>query len=155
MKIAVIGPGTAREVNKLGWDLSFLPESTDPQAAIEAFAGILPNNESVIMACSDKSLRRMHGTVPADRLIEWEFYENRPRTRLEKQEADYLIFTSPSNAKAYLDIHALGTHQTAVAIGRSTDKALGGWGISSRIRAEHPTEESMWEAILGHRRDDN
>jgi len=69
-KIGVIGPGTQRAIEKYGWKVSFLPQSTDPKEGIDEFAARLDPNESVIMACGDKSLKRMHGIIPAERLIE-------------------------------------------------------------------------------------
>lgn len=147
LKIGVIGPGTQRAVEENGWEVSFLPQSTDPKEGIDEFAERLEPNESVIMACGDKSLKRMHGIIPADRLIEWEFYENVPAKSILKSNADYMIFTSPSNADAYLDACELGENQTVVAIGKTTDAALERRGILEKIRAEHPTEESIWEAI--------
>lgn len=146
-KMGVIGPGTQRAIEEKGWKVSFLPQSTDPKEGIDEFAEKLKSNESVIMACGDKSLKRMHGIIPAERLIEWEFYENVPGGNIPKSTADYMIFTSPSNADAYLDIHELDENQMVVAIGKTTDTALERRGISKKIRAEHPTEESIWEAI--------
>lgn len=147
-KIGVIGPGTQRVIEKNGWEVSFLPHSTDPKEGIDEFAEILGSDESVIMACGDKSLKRMHGIIPAERLIEWEFYKNVPAQDIPKSTADYMIFTSPSNADAYLDVHELEDNQMVVAIGKTTDAALERRGISKKIRAEHPTEKSIWEVIL-------
>lgn len=150
-KIGVIGPGTAREVEARGWEVSFLPQSTDPEEGVLEFSRFLPSHETVIMACSNKSLKRMHGKIPENKLIEWEFYENIPVDRILKTSATYIVFTSPSNADAYLDIHDPESYQIIVAIGKTTFAALKKRGISSEIlRAQHPTEESIWEAIYKH-----
>ncbi|NEN23529.1 hypothetical protein G3O08_08450 [Cryomorpha ignava] len=147
-KIGVIGPGTERAVEEQGWQVSFLPKGTDPKEGIDEFAEMLPSTETVIMACSDKSLKRMHGIVPENQLIEWEFYENVSAPEISKSTADYLIFTSPSNADAYLDLYELGENQVVVAIGKTTDTALEKRGVLNKIRAEHPLEEWIWGAIL-------
>ncbi len=149
-KIGVIGSGTARAVKAQGWTVAFLPKSTDPKAGIDEFAEMLPTTEKVIMACSDKSLKRMHGIVPGNQLIEWEFYQHLPAKMIAKTEADYLIFTSPSNADAYLDLHELDNNQVVVGIGKTTDAALEKRGIENKICAEHPGEEWIWKAILKH-----
>ena len=62
-KIGVIGSGTARAVKAQGWTVAFFPKSTDPKAGIDEFAEMLPTPAKVIMACSDKSLKRIHGIV--------------------------------------------------------------------------------------------
>lgn len=93
----------------------------------------------------------MHGVVPDNQLIEWEFYENVPVQEIPKTNADYLIFTSPSNANAYLDLHDLHDlyeNQVVVAIGKSTYAALKNRGVLNEICAEHPVEEWIWAAIL-------
>ena len=147
-KIGVIGPGTARAIEEQGWETSFVPKSTDPKEGINEFAERLPVTETVIMACSDKSLKRMQGIVPDSQLIEWEFYQNVPAKSIPKSNADYLIFTSPSNADAYLDLYKLDDKQTAVAIGKTTDAALEKRGVLNRICAEHPGEDWVWARIL-------
>ena len=134
-KIGVIGPGTQRAIEENGWKVAFLPQSTDPKEGIDEFAEILGSDESVIMACGDKSLKRMHGIIPAERLIEWEFYENVSAKNIPKSSADYMIFTSPSNADAYLDVHELDDNQMVVAIGKTTDAALEKRGILKHARA--------------------
>ena len=149
-KIGVIGPGTERAVEDQGWKVSFLPKSTDPKEGIDEFAELLPSTETVIMACSDKSLKRMHGIISENQLIEWEFYENVCAPEISKTDADYLIFTSPSNADAYLDLYELGEKQMVVAIGKTTDLALEKRGVLNKICAEHPIEEWIWKAILIH-----
>lgn len=93
----------------------------------------------------------MEGIIPDDRLITWEFYQNRPISRPPSSTADYLIFTSPSNATAWLEVHTPLPYQTLVAIGKTTDKALAARGLEKRIRAGHPTEEAIWDAIWKHR----
>ncbi len=150
-KIGVIGPGTERAIEEQGWKVSFSPKSTNPKEGIDEFAEMLPKSETVIMACSDKSLKRMHGLVSENQLIEWEFYENISKKHISKSEADYLIFTSPSNADAYLNLFELNINQVVVSIGKTTDAALEKRGVLNRIRAEHPAEESIWEAILKNR----
>lgn len=150
-KIGVIGPGTARAIESKRWEVSFLPKSTDPKEGIDEFAEFLRPNETIIMACGDKSLKRMHGVIPANRLIEWEFYENVAAENIVQTDANYLIFTSPSNAAAYLDSYSLFEDQILVAIGKTTFEALKKRGISNEIiRAQHPTEESIWESISFH-----
>lgn len=149
-KIGVIGPGTRRAVEEQGWVVTFLPKSTDPKEGIDEFAERLPANETVIMACSDKSLKRMHGIVPENQLIEWEFYENVPARQISKTTADYLIFTSPSNADAYLNLHKLVEYQIVVAIGKTTDAVLEKRGVLNRICAQHPEEGWIWKRILKH-----
>lgn len=147
-KIGVIGPGTKRAVEEQGWEVTFLPQSTDPKEGIDEFAEILSSSETVIMACSDKSLKRMRGIISDRQLIVWEFYENVPAPEISKSTANYLIFTSPSNADAYLDLYKLDEHQTVVAIGKTTQAALEKRGILNSICAEHPEEEWIWREIL-------
>ncbi len=68
--------------------------------------------------------------------------------RLSKIKADYLIFTSPSNADAYLDLHELDENQVVVAIGKTTETALERHGVLNIICAEHPGRRVDLESYL-------
>lgn len=152
-RIGVLGVGTADKMKDYGLFPDFLPTYTDPEEAIKSFCDQLDENESVLVPRSEISLQRFLSALPPHQLVDWPFYTNHPSPPKEASEADYLIFTSPSNALAYFGVHKLNHKQVAVAIGNSTFSALGKSGITRSIKSEAPTEEGIWEAITKYQQE--
>jgi uroporphyrinogen-III synthase len=146
LKVAVLGKGSKKAAESLGISVSFCAKSADPAEAVAEFADQLKASETVIAASSDKSLKRLETVVPSAQLIDWPFYRNRPQSNIPQADSQYLIFTSPSNARAYFGPHSLQKSQQVVAIGRSTKECLSEMGISAFV-ADNPTEKGIWEVV--------
>lgn len=151
-KIGALWNGTAEAVERyLGTSPEFVGRSEDSEEALKEFIAVPGENETVTVAQSDKGLRRMRGLLEGERLREWTFYSNIPHPPDEPVDADYILFTSPSNAEAYLSKHALLPNQYALAIGETTRKSLQRLGYRDVLTAEEPSEAGMWEAVKRHR----
>jgi len=146
VKFGAIGPGTAEKIRSYGLQPDF-SGSGRPEEAAAAFAE-LARGERVLFPQarrSRQSVQRLLGSaVEALSLV---VYDNRPRAEIELQRASVLVFTSPMNARAYLDLFRLLSGQRAVAIGEPTAEVLRAFGISPKVAAA-PTEEAMAEAVL-------
>jgi len=149
-KTAVLGKGTEAALREAGYMPDFLPHTSDVQEAVEAFAKH-SEGETVLYPHSTASLLRLRTAIPADRLIEFPFYLNSPAPPETATDADYLVFTSPSNAAAYLSKHRLAPGQRAVAIGESTASRLTELGASGFIVSDSPDAAGVWKAISYHR----
>ncbi len=148
----MLGEGTAAKMEVYGLYPDFTPASADPQEAIDSFCAQLGIDETVLIARSDISLQRFRNSLPADQLVDWPFYNNHPSPPEAASDADYLIFTSPSNARSYLEAHGMKSTQIAVAIGDSTFRALQDLVTTTVLKSESPTEEFIWDVISGRKR---
>lgn len=149
-KTAVLGEGTAAALRGEGYEPNYLPPTDDVQEAVEAFAKH-SEGETVLCPRSTASLLRLRTAVPLDRLVDFPFYLNSPAPPETATDADYLVFTSPSNAAAYLSKHPLAPGQRAVAIGESTAARLAELGVSGFIVSASPDAAGVWKAISDRR----
>lgn len=147
-KIAVLGRGTAAALQATGRTPDFVPETTDVQAAVEAFADLPKGGETVLYPRSSESLLRLRTAVPEERLVDFPFYLTLPVPPDNPSDADYLVFTSPSNATAYLGKHGLHAGQKAVAIGHSTAFRMSKEGLNDFLVSEAPSPEGVWRCIV-------
>lgn len=148
-QISALWRGTAEAVRRrLGREPDFTGHSEDSEEAIREFVGRLGPKETVTVAQGELSRRRFRGLLPESRLREWTFYSNEPDPPPIPSEADYLLFTSPSNAEAYLSRHKRGADQRVVAIGRTTFGRLRELGHGDALLSEEPSEKGLWEAVV-------
>jgi uroporphyrinogen-III synthase len=147
-RIGVLGPGTLKALEGRGYAAKYVSESADPEEAITAFCRQLAPSERVLVPRSEISLQRFKGLLREDQLVDFPFYSNLPAPPQKQFEGDVLIFTSPSNARAYFSVHRLMNHQRIVAIGQSTYDALRKCTPGPLQKSEAPTEEAMWAAVL-------
>lgn len=151
VRAAVLGEGTALALREAGIAPDFVPQTSDVRDAVEAFAEY-SGGETVLYPRSTASLLRLRTAVTSERLIDFPFYLNSPAPPETATDADYLVFTSPSNAAAYLGEHRLAPGQQAVAIGESTASRLIELGVSGFIVSESPDAAGVWKAISEHHR---
>jgi uroporphyrinogen-III synthase len=147
-KVAVLGEGTAAALEGVqGMAIHFVPESRDVEIGVMEFASLVGPDETVLYPRSESSLLRLHSVLSPPRLVDWPFYENIPHPPSFPIYDDYLVFTSPSNASAYLSKHRVRTNQRLVAIGYSTGEQLATLGVQRYLVSEAPTPEAIWKCI--------
>lgn len=148
-RVGVIWDGTAEAVvDHLGVEPDFVATHGDSGLAVKEFVGQLMPEDTVTVAQGSRSLRRLRDHLSEDRLNEWLFYTNEPNPPARASDADYLLFTSPSNAEAYLSKHPKTAGQKIVAIGRTTMGKLQVLGHGDALLSEEPSEKGMWEAVV-------
>jgi uroporphyrinogen-III synthase len=147
-RIGVLGSGTLKALEAQARKADFVPGSSDPEEAITEFCELLKPSETVLIPRSEISLQRFKRFLSAAQLIDFTFYSNTPAPPENQFLGDVLIFTSPSNARAYFSKFDLLTHQRVVAIGQSTFDALQQRKTKSLYLSDAPTEEAMWAAAL-------
>lgn len=74
-------------------------------------------------------------------------YNNTIKRNFKLDHQDYLLFTSPLNAQAFLEKYSLAPSQTVVAIGSTTSTYLLKQGIHWVQTAERPEESAMLEIL--------
>ena len=145
VKTAVIGAGTQEAFRKYYGILpDFTGEGGNMTAIGEVFLKTVKRNESVLFAGASNSLRSVQKVLEGHReTIELPVYVNKPDTDFELPECDILVFTSPMNAKAYLNKYAINKNQKLVAIGNSTGSALSAAGFPDFATPYSPDEVNL------------
>ena len=122
--------------------------SGDPASTAPAFRRVAAGRTVLFPGArhSQQSVQRLLSDVLTG--IHLPVYDNcavaDPALRTER----VLVFTSPMNAGAYLNRHALQPEQRVVAIGATTAAALQALGVRSVTTAAEPTETALAEAVL-------
>jgi uroporphyrinogen III methyltransferase/synthase len=159
LKIAVIGPGTEKALNKKRINVDYMPESYNAEALATGLAGIAAGDEKVLV------LRAREGSEDLSRILEEKGvrYEDIPvydtvyeadinpfsKEAILANDFDYAAFTSAStvggfvNALPELDF----TQITAVCIGEETAKAAKRQGMKC-ILADKATLDGIVEVIM-------
>lgn len=146
-KTAVLGKGTSRVFEGKGIKPDFVGKSSDPSEVMREFKQVMGEKERVIQARGEKSFERLREVLPDERIIDWPFYQSVVKTEIPKVEADVYIFTSPSNAEAYLSKYELGSKSTVIVFGQSTKKAVEKYTNAEVLTTEEPGEAGIVRKI--------
>lgn len=146
-RIAVLGEGTASALEETDYQAAFVPDTPDVISSIKAFVCEVNDTETVLYPRSTESLLRLHDVLMPPQLVDWPFYTTSPNPPGHPVYDDYLVFTSPSNAKAYLQSQRIRSGQRIVAIGHSTAAAIMEKGITGFLVSEAPSPEAIWKCI--------
>lgn len=146
-KLAALGAGTARALEQ---QLGRMPDfvgSGEPAEAAEAFGQVAAGQRVLFPQArhSQQSIARALGSrITALPLA---VYDNKPIQQLDIPVCDYLIFTSPLNAEAYLGCCALLPHQKIIAIGRTTGMTLSRLGVKRVHISAQASEAALLETV--------
>ncbi len=146
-KVGVVGEGTAKVLRELEIKVAFQSKESDTEMVVAEFVKGLNPGETVLSPHGNMSLRRLSKVLPSEQLIEFQQYETKFKVGFPSSKADYLLMTSPSNARAYFAQRTLLPGQTVVSIGPTTDAAIEMLGIKNKIASQIPSEEGFWKAI--------
>lgn len=140
-KLAAMGPGTARALQDHDYCLKpdFVGQG-GPDKVAEAF-GELAEGQRVFFPRARQSRmtvqRLLQGRIIAEDTI---CYDNQAVEHPEYVSAEVYVFTSPLNARTYLQFHVLPVGARVIAIGPSTAQALAGLGIRAEVAGESSEE---------------
>ena len=75
-------------------------------------------------------------------------YENVVKSHFSIPFCEYLVFTSPLNAKAYFQKYKFKEQQKVIAIGKTTATALKKLGVKKMVIASIPSEQALVKKLL-------
>ncbi len=148
--VAALGEGTAQAMQEHDLAPDYVGSATDPSEVVREFSDLLDANQSVVQARGEKSFERLREVLNAEQIIDWPFYKSEPAKSIPFVEADYYIFTSPSNVEAYLAKHSLPEKSLAVVFGESTKSSLQAKSSIPILVTNDPGEESSIQRIEAH-----
>lgn len=144
---AALGAATAKTLRGYTEAVDFCG-SGDPVSTAPAFQQVAAGSTVLFPGArhSQQSVQRLLADALAG--IHLPVYDNRPVADPALRTERVLVFTSPMNAGAYLNRHALQPEQRVVAIGATTAAALQALGVRLVATAAEPTETALAEAVL-------
>ncbi|MCB0395221.1 MAG: hydroxymethylbilane synthase [Flavobacteriales bacterium] len=146
-KIGAIGAATAAAIRKAGFDVAFTGEGNDTMKIGKGFAERVGHG-TVLFPVSDISLRNVQQCFPEEQVKDLVTYRTLARNTTPLPDADALVFTSPSNVKAYLKQHQVHPDQKVIAMGKTTAGVLEDAGVSGVILPWGPEEVALADAVL-------
>jgi len=146
-KWAALGEGTARIFREQGFEPDFIGKSPDTSEVMKEFKSAISEEERVVQARGETSFERLREVLPAERILDWPFYRTEAKAKVPKADADVYIFTSPSNAKAYLSKFEISSAAKVIVFGESTKKAVETLTTVKIFVTDEPGEERALQLI--------
>lgn len=146
-KRAALGEGTARIFREQGVEPDFVGESPNTSEVMKEFKSVIADGEKVVQARGETSFERLREVLPPACILDWPFYRTEPKTNIPRVEADVYIFTSPSNAEAYLSEYGLHPKSRVIVFGQSARRAVEKYTDTEVLITAEPGEDSV-EKIL-------
>jgi len=145
--LAAMGSGTANVLASLNLNCDFVG-SGSPSEVSRDFSKVL-GDDKVLFPRAEASLRSIQkGLAHPDNVFDLVVYSTRELVLKEQPKVDVLVFTSPSNVRAYLSMFSPTVDQHCLAIGPSTQKELENKGVKKIVVAREPSEQALAEAVM-------
>jgi uroporphyrinogen-III synthase len=140
--LATVGEATAKELEKNKLSAHFIGQTaSNPKQVAKAFKTWL-GNKTVLFPQSQRSNRTMQSELNPDQYIDLVVYETYLESKKLEYPPNYLVFTSPSNAEAYLLSNEITSEQVVLSFGTTTSDYLTRKGIKNSCLND-PTEEAV------------
>ena len=155
IRVAAIGPGTARALSEHGIAADLVPERFVAEGMIEALAGI-PVHRALI-ACARggrevlaEALRAQDAQVDVVELYETVAEPLHERTLEAARRADYITFTSSSTVRFFMAAVSgeLSPDTRLVSIGPATSQTLREHGLEPHVQASSHDIDGLLQALL-------
>lgn len=149
-KFAVVGRGSEQNLRQYDKFADFSGEEygIDMDSIAKQFADIV-NGQTVLFPRAKDSLLSMQKYLTENtKVIDLPVYETVLNNEVAPTTADILIFTSPSNVKAYFAKNLIIPNQQVISIGHSTGAELDKLEIKYSLPAS-PDEIGLAEAVFG------
>ena len=141
--LACVGRKTAELLEQMGFNVAFAGVRSgninEVAKSFKAWAG----TKRVLFPSSDISLKTVSSLFNDQQKIEVAVYKTTIVSKLIDDCATY-VFTSPSNAKGFLELNTIPTGATIIAWGQSTQNYL----LEKGITSDHTLSDSSIEELV-------
>jgi len=132
-QLATIGVKTTEALQNQGYSVGFTGATpTQPKLVAHAFRQWL-DGRTVLFPQSSRSNRTMQQELDINQYVNRVVYKTVSIQKEIRPTPDILIFSSPSNAEAFLLSNTLTTHQKVIAFGTTTAAFLKQRGVSCDV----------------------
>lgn len=150
IRYAVIGRGSEEELRMFGLvpDFTGADQGIDMEQVASEFAKLAEGHTVLIPRAVDTLGTMRRGLTAGTRVLDVPIYQTELDTEPAATEAEVLIFTSPSNIKAYFSAHKLTDNQRVICIGHASGREMEALGHTYVLPAT-PDEIGLAEAVFG------
>ena len=147
VQMAGFGKKTAEVIKSYGIECDFVGTgkaiSTTPKF-IDVAKG-----QKVLFPRAENSQRSVQQLIDNELVIEdLIIYKNFPKRNFDFPKMDYLVFTSPLNAKVFFQKYKYEKGQKVFSIGETTAKTLNELGIEEVLFPKKPSEKNLVQLVL-------
>ena len=148
IKYAAIGSATAEAIYRFNKKPSFVGANSEMNDVGKEFLKMV-KNQRILFPKSKQSIRTIQKELLDENIVlDLNVYETLFLNDFEERNENVLAFTSPSNAKSYLNKFEIRENQKVIAIGTSTKDQLIQMGIKEVKVASIPNEIGLAEAVF-------
>lgn len=146
-KFACVGKGTYKELAKHIKVIDFVGDAVDVKEVGEAFSKLV-GDKKCVFPVSNISKRTIQSYFEnQDQVEDLVVYKTEERQELIDPKADVLIFTSPSNARAYFSKLDWQPHQKVIVMGPTTAQQVKELGIEKYLLPKITGEMGLIDLI--------
>ena len=146
-KIAAVGKGTSEELRKHNLRADFIGSGNDTRLIAKQF-GAVAGRSAVLFPQAKGSVRTVQQQLPTVQVINLVVYETIDRTAEPVEDADILVFTSPSNVDAFCVHNKITKQHKVVAMGHATGNTLKEKGVISYALTDSFDEIGLVRAVM-------
>lgn len=145
VEIAAAGNKTKELIESLGYPVGYFGSGSDMDQVALAFSNWL-GDRLLFLPHSSRSNKTMLRYLNPEQVIQQAIYttELQPATI---KDCHFYVFTSPSNAEAFLQVNSIPNESTVISWGSTTSEFLQSRGINC-IQLSSPDTHSLTELLL-------
>lgn len=144
LKYGAVGKGTAEALARYG-EARFVGTSSHTELVAKEFAQHA-GSTTVLFPCSNISERTIQQALRAEQVLEVVCYTT-TEVPTPVGHPDVLVFSSPSNVRAFFEANTLLAHQQVVVFGPSTAKQVAEFTSHAVVVLKQADTNSVLEAI--------
>jgi uroporphyrinogen-III synthase len=143
-KIATVGKSTANELEKWGYSVDFIGETSgDPSQVARDLFTWSQNSQIAIIGALDGS-DSIYNNLPKEIVVKYPVYKTYIHSIKLNRMFDYYVFTSPSNFKGFIQENQISDTSMVVAWGETTKRFL----LENNIHPTFSLSSSSEEELL-------
>jgi uroporphyrinogen-III synthase len=143
-RFAAIGSSTAASFPS-DINVSFIGNNIDTMVTAKEFSELV-DSQTVLFPGSEQSLRTIQSVLPKDQVLDLICYRT-IEAPIRLGFFDILVFSSPSNVRAYFQCNKAMDHQHILAYGPSTAAELRRFGVEKITIPSTLSDEDIYKAI--------
>jgi uroporphyrinogen III methyltransferase / synthase len=153
IRVAAIGPGTARVLRARGVEPDVVPDRAVAEGLVEALADVPVGRALIARAAEGRdalpdALRARGAVVDIAALYETVAEPLAEETRRAAAAADYILFSSASAVRFYVEAGGRLDGPRLVSIGPATSAELRAQGAEPDVEADPHTPDGLVDAVL-------